>query len=125
MNKGKSCHILIVEDNNDTRNLISDILRIHGHVVHSAADGEQALVMARQHNYDIIFMDLMLPKKNGLETSELILKEKPKQKIIVLSACLSRANVKKLKAMGIQRNIPKPFRISEVFKAINEEMRAV
>lgn len=112
--------ILIVEDNNDTRNLISDVLKIHGFYVDSAVNGEQAVTMVSNKKYDVIFMDLMLPIMDGVEASRIILDNDPKQKIIVISACLSRDNVKVLKSLGIKTIIPKPFKISQILKAISE-----
>lgn len=112
--------ILIVEDNNDTRNLISDVLKIHGFYVDSALNGEQAVTMVSNKQYDVIFMDLMLPIMDGIEASKIILNSNPSQKIIVISACLSRENVKVLKSLGINTIIPKPFKISEILRAISE-----
>ncbi len=120
MSGADSKAILIVEDNNDTRNLISDVLKIHGFYVDSAINGEQAVTMVTNKCYDVIFMDLMLPIMDGIEASRIILDSNPGQKIIVISACLSRDNVKILKSLGIKTIIPKPFKISEILKAISD-----
>lgn len=120
MGKIESKVILIVEDNNDTRNLIIDVLKIHGFIVESAINGEQAVTMVSNKQYDMIFMDLMLPIMDGVEASRLILNKNPKQKIVVISACLNRDNYKVLRSLGIKTIIPKPFKISELLRAINE-----
>ncbi len=120
MSSAENRFILIVEDNNDTRNLISDVLKIHGFSVDAAVNGEQAVNMVTNKHYDVIFMDLMLPVMDGIEASRIILGNNPSQKIIVISACLSRDNVKILKSLGIKNIIPKPFKISEILKAISD-----
>lgn len=62
--------VLLVEDNEDNRTLFGVILRYHDFDVIEAADGESAVDMAREHQPDVILMDLGLPGIDGLEATE-------------------------------------------------------
>jgi len=59
--------ILLVEDNEKLRSLYSLFLHEAGYDVSTAADGEEALQIAKDYVPDLIFLDIMLPKVNGLE----------------------------------------------------------
>ena len=58
---------LIIDDDADTRRTIVNILRVAGWRVLEARNGEQGLLMAREHVPDVILLDLALPKMSGLE----------------------------------------------------------
>lgn len=80
--------ILIVEDNPVNQKLLLVVLRQHGYRLLTAADGEEALVIAEQELPDLILMDLQLPKLNGFMATKR-LKECPKTAripVVALSA---------------------------------------
>jgi DNA-binding response OmpR family regulator len=81
--------ILLVEDNLELRNLYEIFLKQHGYDVATAADGDQGLEAAKQYKPDLIFLDVMMPKKNGFEVLK-ILRHDPsygctKTKIVILT----------------------------------------
>jgi adenylate cyclase len=59
--------ILIVDDNETNRDILDARLRIHGYELMQAADGEEALSTARRHLPDLILLDVMMPKIDGVE----------------------------------------------------------
>lgn len=81
--------ILLVEDNLELRNLYEIFLKQHGFDVAIASDGDEGLVKAKEYKPDLIFLDVMMPKKNGFEVLK-ILRHDPeygctKTKIIILT----------------------------------------
>lgn len=63
-----SCvRLLLVEDHEDTRNILGKILRKRGYEVHSAGSGEAALTLAKVHPFDLVIMDHGLPGEDGCE----------------------------------------------------------
>lgn len=80
------CALLIVEDDENVRSLLVALGQKYCTKIDSAADGVEALQHLRENAYDIVLLDIMLPKVNGLEVAEVI-RTLPKQpKLIVLSA---------------------------------------
>src|SRR5580658_2676643 len=63
-------HVLIVEDEEDTGRLLSDLLRRHGHTATVVPEGRLALPWAREHHPDLILLDLMLPDTDGFTVCE-------------------------------------------------------
>ena len=59
--------ILIVEDEDAILMLLEDDLTMEGYAVTTARDGERGLSMARDDEYDLVILDIMLPKKDGFE----------------------------------------------------------
>jgi DNA-binding response OmpR family regulator len=72
--------VLVVDDNEDSRSIYSEILALAGHSVVTAADGEEAIAYALRVPFDLIILDLCLPKVDGIR----VIKE-------VRSSALARA----------------------------------
>ena len=64
--------ILLVEDNVELRNLYEIFLKQHGFDVATAADGDEGLEAAKSYHPDLIFLDVMMPKKNGFEVLKIL-----------------------------------------------------
>ena len=67
--RAPSLHILLIEDNTDTNDTMSELLRQEGHIIACAADGKSGLLMAREHAYDAIVCDIGLPGMSGFEVA--------------------------------------------------------
>lgn len=118
----ESCHILVVEDDQDINRLLCRILTDGGYQVRPAFSGSEAMLWAEQYDYDLILLDLMLP---GLTGEELIaqMRVKKRMPIIVLSAKAGvedRVNVLRL---GADDFIPKPFENAEVVARVEAQLR--
>ena len=105
--------ILIVEDDIHIRSILCLTLRQLGqHEVEEASDGEEALkILSKEHTFDLILMDHMMPKKNGLQTlQEYLQMPLPNHTpIIFLSATLGRETIQKALDTGAIDYIQKPF----------------
>jgi len=81
--------ILIVEDNQELRNLYQMYLREHGFEVSTAVDGEDALDKARAYEPELIFLDIMMPKIDGLDVLKVLRHDATykctKAKIVILT----------------------------------------
>jgi DNA-binding response OmpR family regulator len=103
--------ILIAEDERDIRDLITFTLKFSGHEVFAAANGEEALIMAKQLMPDIILMDVRMPKMTGYEACAAIkadasLKHIP---VVFLSAKGQESEVQTGIDLGAVEYILKPF----------------
>lgn len=82
----KKCAALIVEDDESVQHLLLALLRKHCGTVDLAVDGEAAIAMVQGGSYDLVLLDLMLPKANGFAVSEAIQALPAPPKVVVLSA---------------------------------------
>ncbi|MCI0495559.1 response regulator, partial [candidate division KSB1 bacterium] len=78
--------ILIVEDDENIRMALEDDLSLEGYLVHSAADGVEGLRMAQDQSFDLIILDLMLPRLDGIEVCKELRKANILTPIIMLTA---------------------------------------
>lgn len=69
---------LVVEDEAVTRTLLEQLLQSLDCDVALAVDGEEALSLLLAHNYDIVLLDIMLPKMSGIEVMEALRRERPR-----------------------------------------------
>jgi len=81
----KPLKIFIVDDNQDFAESLADILRLDGHQVELAFDGESAIEKFHQQPFDITFMDVKLPGMNGLESFLELRKINPQAKVVMMT----------------------------------------
>ncbi len=96
--------LLIVEDDQYTRDLYVEILEEQGFFVENAADGEEGYKKIFHGGYDLVLLDLMLPKMNGLTILEKVQKETkpmhPNRMIVVLSNLGQETTITKAMELG-------------------------
>ena len=77
--------ILFVEDDEASRGAFVKFLTVHGHQVTPAGDGEQAIALAAKESFDIIFMDIKMPKLDGLTACRQIRTACPSAKVVLIT----------------------------------------
>ncbi|HEX8073113.1 MAG TPA: adenylate/guanylate cyclase domain-containing protein [Pyrinomonadaceae bacterium] len=103
--------ILVVDDNETNRDLLSRRLRREGYEVELAADGLEALYMVKQHKFDLILLDIMMPWLNGYQVLER-LKATPWLRhipVIMISALEEIDTIARCIELGAEDYLPKPF----------------
>lgn len=117
--------ILIVEDNEDNRLLLHDILEVRGHVVLEAENGSDGIEMAIREQPDLIFMDIQMPVLNGIEAGKR-LKEEPATKDIVLIAITSFAMAgdrERILEAGFDGYVSKPINTRELPGLVEQHLK--
>lgn len=109
--------ILIVDDERRIREGLADYIKFMGYEVESASNGEEAVRLCREHEYDVVVMDIMMPKMNGFEACKLIKKEKDIP-ILMLSARDEEYDKLYGFELGIDDYVVKPFSPKEVLARI-------
>ena len=123
----KNAKILIVEDEEDIRNLILFNLTSQKFLVLTAEDGEEALQLTKKESPDLILLDIMLPKLNGLEVCEQIKNNDLYNEIpiIMLTARGDESDIVKGLEIGADDYITKPFSPKILVARINALLRRV
>lgn len=115
--------ILIVEDEQSIRDMVQEYLGKQFYEVLVAADGELGLQAVLDNNPDIVLLDLMLPKKNGLEVCKEIRKLERYIPIIMLTARGQKSDIIVGLEVGADDYIVKPFSLEELEARIKAIMR--
>lgn len=106
--------VLVVEDDRKVAGFIELGLKEEGYVVDVASDGEEASLMAHVYQYDIILLDVMLPKKNGFQVAMELRREGRNTPILMLTSRDAVEDVVRGLDAGADDYLSKPFRFEEL-----------
>ncbi|PKL94058.1 MAG: DNA-binding response regulator, partial [Gemmatimonadetes bacterium HGW-Gemmatimonadetes-1] len=106
--------VLVVEDDRKVAGFIEMGLKEEGHVVDVASDGEEASMMAHVYQYDIILLDVMLPKKNGFQVAMELRRKGQSTPIIMLTSRDAVEDVVRGLDAGADDYLSKPFQFEEL-----------
>lgn len=115
--------ILIVEDENKTAAYLHKGLTEHGYTVDIANNGEDGLFYATQHYYDLIILDVMLPKLSGWDILKQIRRSHPDVRVLFLTAKDAIEDKVKGLELGADDYLLKPFAFSELLARIRTLLR--
>ena len=110
--------ILLVEDTVQLNKALSTLLKRNSYTVDSAFDGEEALLFVRDYKYDLIILDIMLPKVDGLEVLRNIRRNKIDTPVIMLTAKTTVEDRVLGLDLGADDYLPKPFNIEELLARV-------
>ena len=110
--------ILLVEDDEALRFIVKDNLEQNGYQVEVAENGEIALHLFKENNYDLIILDVMLPKVDGFEVAKRIRIKNEQVPIIFLTARSMTEDKITALTLGADDYIPKPFSMEELLLKI-------
>lgn len=112
--------ILIVDDSEDMRTLLGQVLEGEGYTLFYAEDGNVAVSQAVKHHPCLILMDMSLPGISGWEAVEQLrtIPDFQRTPIIAVTAYVSKADEEHAKAVGCNAHLGKPFDIMQVLDMI-------
>lgn len=117
--------VLIVDDAGFVRKILMNILEdLDVDAIAEAVTGEQAIERCAEHAPDVIFMDLVLPGKNGAETTAEILKRWPTVKIIAMSSAEEDWVKARAFSAGCVEFVSKPFTRDSIRRALANHLPA-
>lgn len=115
-----SAHVLVIDDDRDHAESITDILSMRGHAVETAFSGEEGLEIFRNRDFDIVFMDVKLPGMNGVETFFEFKKIRPDARVMMMTGY----SLEKLIAEAIEHGalgvLRKPFAIPDLLRVLDQ-----
>jgi DNA-binding response OmpR family regulator len=118
-------NVLIIEDNQDVRENMAEILELENYAVRTAADGEKGIEIAKFLKPDIIICDIMMPKLNGYDVLLRLREDKTTASIpfVFLTAKTERVDVRKGMNLGADDYLIKPFEESELIAVIASRLK--
>ncbi len=111
--------LLVVDDAPQMLKAFRDILEAQGCEVYEAENGEEAWIKYAERNPDVVLMDILMPKLDGISATRKILLGDPQAKIIVISAVGKSGLEKECLMAGAKKFIEKPFKIKDLMETIN------
>ncbi len=115
--------ILVVEDDPAIRAGVCDALRMAGHTVMEAADGEAGLRKALESEADLVLLDVVMPKQDGIWVLAQIRRERPTLPVIMLTARGTEADRVRGLSTGADDYVVKPFSLRELLARVDAVLR--
>ncbi|MBX3333814.1 MAG: response regulator [Nitrospira sp.] len=118
--------VLVVDDQDQVRQLIRETLEQAGYEVEEAQDGNEGLERYRRKAADLVIMDILMPDQNGLEGIMVLRREFPDSRVIAMtggSEAIGLGNVLDIaKMLGVRRTLQKPFELKVLLDMVASEM---
>jgi CheY-like chemotaxis protein len=112
--------ILVVDDQESMRHIISGMLEEKGHSVVSAEDGAEAFDKFQESSFDLIVADVNMPKLNGLDFLKKVKTAKPATKVVFVTGMLEETIKLGAEKFGLDGLIIKPFEKPAALDTINK-----
>ena len=116
----KKLKTLVLEDEPETNELMCKTLQNFFSDVYSAGDANEAMELFEKHSPDIIFIDIILPGKSGLEVAKEIREINPKQIIVIVSASNDMGNISEAVKIGVNNFIRKPIDTDKMIDVLKD-----
>ena len=112
--------VLIVEDNELNMKLFNDLLEAHGYATLQTRNGLEALDIAREHDPDLILMDIQLPEVSGLEVTKWLKEDEALRHIpvIAVTAFAMKGDEEKIRQGGCEAYISKPISVATFLETV-------
>lgn len=113
-------NILVVDDDRDFAESLADVLELDGHNVMLAGSGEEAIVLFKENDFDLTFMDVKLPGKNGVESFFEIRGLKPSARVIMMTGYSVPQLLEEAVENGAWDILHKPLELQKVVRMIEK-----
>jgi DNA-binding response OmpR family regulator len=120
---GNAMKILIIEDEKDVATYVAKALKEHGYAVEVARDGRQGIEKATSQDYDLVVLDMMLPRADGWEVLGAIRKSGKDTRVLVLTALDSTSDKVRALDRGADDYLVKPFAGAELTARVRALLR--
>lgn len=106
--------ILVVDDEQSLREVLSIMLKRAGYSVTSATDGEEAIDFVHKEIFDLVITDLRMPKINGMEVLKAVKSASPETVVLIITAFATADSAVEAMKQGAYDYLTKPFQVDEV-----------
>ena len=113
--------IVMIEDSKAASTVLKEVLEAEGHTVLHAADGVAGLALARREKPDLILLDLLLPKLNGYDVCNALMRDSLTRHtpILIISTLDTPESIEKAKTCGARNFMKKPYNLEDLLREIN------
>ncbi len=120
--ESRQARILVIDDEDSVRDVLSRMLKAKGHQVAVASNGEEGIERFRSEPFDLVFTDLGMPKLSGWDVGKTIKTINPKVPIAMITGWGVELDRGKLSESGIDLIVSKPFNFDQVVNLVSEAM---
>jgi CheY-like chemotaxis protein len=120
--KIKKARILVVEDEEDVRDILSHILIEGGHEVETANDGIRGIEMFEKKEFDLVFTDLGMPGMSGWQVAEKVKSINKNTSVVLITGWSLELNESETEKSKVDFIVNKPFEVKQILKLVQDGM---
>lgn len=117
--------ILVVDDEASLRTVLSSELHTEGYMVSTASDGDEAIDLLQSHSFDLILLDIKMPRVDGFQVLRYVKEKLPHIKVIMLTGFADLKNAIESKKLGAEDFISKPYDLIDLLATIERVLTSV
>ncbi len=117
--------ILVVDDEDALRTVLSAELAGEGYQVTTAADGQEAINVLTSSAFDLILLDIKMPNVDGFEVLKFVKEKHPKTKVIMLTGFADLKNAIESKKLGAEDFVSKPYDLVDLLTTVERVLTTV
>lgn len=117
-------HILLVDDDEGIRNVLGILLNEEGYKVSTACDGQEAIDLLKKNKYDLILLDIIMPKVSGFGVLKFVKETNSDTKVVMLTAYSELKLAMESKQMGADDFVAKPFMRQDLLNTIKNTLKS-
>jgi DNA-binding NtrC family response regulator len=110
--------ILVVDDEDALRTVLSSELSSEGYDVRTAGDGDEAISGLQKEAFDLVLLDIRMPRMNGFEVLKYVKEKHPKTKVVMLTGFADLKNAIESKKLGAEDFVSKPYDLVDLLTTI-------
>ncbi len=110
--------ILVVDDEEALRTVLSSELESEGYVVQSAGDGEAAIKILGDQEFHLVLLDIKMPNVDGFEVLKFVKQKHPQTKVIMLTGFADLKNAIESKKLGAEDFVSKPYDLVDLLTTV-------
>jgi len=116
--------ILVADDEEALRTVLSSELEGEGYSVKNAADGQEAITLLQKNEFDLILLDIKMPNVDGFEVLKFAKDKAPKTKVVMLTGFADLKNAIESKKLGAEDFISKPYDLVDLLTTVERVLSA-
>jgi DNA-binding NtrC family response regulator len=116
-------HILLIEDEQQVRDLLREILEQNGHKIVGCQNGTDGIRLYKESSFDLVIMDVLLPDKDGFETLNALKQHDDNVNVLAISGGFAPGTVNVLhiaQRLGAKETLAKPFDLSDFLTMVDK-----
>ena len=118
MTTATKAYILVVDDEDDLRTLLNDVVTGAGYHVTTAEDGQDAIEKIQDTTFDLALLDIQMPNASGIEVLKYLGEHSPTTKAIMLTGYADLKYAMEAREYGAREFLSKPFKLEEIVRTI-------
>lgn len=120
----EKCRILVIDDEKILNEMLQESLNAVGYIVDGAYDGVEGIDLLRYNKYDVVLLDIRMPRKDGLEVLKFIKEAYPDIQVVIITGLASKEEVKETVKQGAFACLKKPFRLEKVLQTVEQALES-